>query len=570
MQPVLQRLHGLQLRFMVVVVAAAVIFAAVAAAIAFEMGHLSAIQKGRATLDGLVSAVEKTAAIGCFADDRVLLQEVIDGIASHPLVGSVAVLDAKGDMLVLQRAASRAVNGAGVTIDRRLISPFNKIEQVGTLRIEANMPRLHADARAEATALALTMAAQTAMLALLLYAAGAYLVSRPIVRLARQLVDMTPGTDERLPTPDLHRHDEIGTLIAGANTLLAQTQAALHRERELRASVETMEAQYRQIFDATSAGIFVLDAEGRLINGNPTVLRVIGSPVQQVQQLRGQEFVRQVFARPEKAEAMIADAISRGETAAADLELIHRDGVARWVHCLISVQGRNTARQERDTIIEGVMYDVTDRKSNEMAVRHQAEHDPLTGLKNRAASDTAIDRFIADATAQGGSMTLLYVDLDGFKQVNDAMGHAAGDEVLEQCARRLQAAVRRTSDLVGRLGGDEFVIAMPSAGPEDEAIAAVAAEVLRALCEPMHLADGRRAQIGASIGMASFPLHGRTRKDLANAADDALYEVKRHGKNAYAMRLVARGDLRIDLPSQPATPSTPVQPPPRTRQTERA
>lgn len=536
----IQRLGGLRLRFTILFILGAMVFAAVAGAVAFEFGHRSALQKGRATLDGLAAAVETTASIGTFAKDRVLLQEVIDGLARHPLVGRVEVRADDGEVLVSRGTAEPVAPGAEqVVLRRALASPFNADETMGSLDISAHMTRLRADARDEASLLALAIVAQTVILSLVLYGASSWLVSNPIIRLARSLGAMTPGTDERLPIPPVHRTDEIGSLIAGANTLLEQAQAALVRERELRASVEAMEAQYRQIFDATSAGIFVLDAEGRLINGNPTALRVIGTPVQEIQQLRGQDFVRQVFARPEKAQVMIGEAISRGETVSADLELIHRDGVARWVHCLISVQGRGGMRTDDGTVIEGVMYDVTDRKRNELAMRHRADHDPLTGLNNRASSDSAIDRFIGDAIQQNGELTLLYVDLDGFKRVNDELGHGAGDEVLQQCARRMRSALRRSTDLVGRLGGDEFVIALPSAGPDHAAASKVAAEVIDRLCTPIVLGDGRLTQIGASIGMASYPRHGATRKELASAADGALYEVKRHGKNAFAMSALA-------------------------------
>jgi len=99
----------------------------------------------------------------------------------------------------------------------------------------------------------------------------------------------------------------------------------------------------------------------------------------------------------------------------------------------------------------------------------------------------------------------------------------------------VRSATRRISDPVARLGGDEFVIVMPGAGSDDAATAVVAAEVVRMLAEPFTLDDGRVARIGSSIGIASFPMHGRTRRSLAAAADQALYGVKRHGKNAFAV-----------------------------------
>ena len=238
-----------------------------------------------------------------------------------------------------------------------------------------------------------------------------------------------------------------------------------------------MEAQYRQIFDSSSVGIFVLDENGRLINGNPTVSRVVGLSMDELRRLSEDDFISRVFNRPEQVRQMIDEAVARGETVSADLELVQQGDERRWVHCLISVQ-----RADGQTV-EGVIYDITERKSDENAVRHRAEHDALTQLKNRAAGQATLERFVADARARDAVLTVACIDLDGFKQINDRHGHAAGDEVLVACADRMRAAVRRSSDLVARLGGDEFLIALRDVGPGD----AVLIQVMRALIDGLAL-----------------------------------------------------------------------------------
>ncbi|MDE2401165.1 MAG: sensor domain-containing diguanylate cyclase [Burkholderiales bacterium] len=529
------RFRGLQFRMMVAMLAAAALFAAVAGLVSYRLGYQRALAGGRATLDGLLSAVEKTAAIGAYTSDKILLQEVIDGLGSHDLIASVEVRSPQGAIIVSRQATktSGADTDPGIRqiVARRLASPFDKNEAVGEVRIEADMARLQASAWAEAGELFLVMAGQTALLAIVLYVMAARLVSRPIVRLADRLRRMRPGSDDRLITPAGHYNDEIGALVEGANVLLQTNRDALHNERELRAEIEKMEAQYRQIFDASSAGIFVLDRDGRLVNCNPTVLRVLGLQLSDMKALRGDDFVHKVFARPDRVMNLIDESARLAETMADDLELRQVGEASRWVHCLISVQFPTSAKRS----IEGVMYDITERKRAEVETQRQAEYDALTGLRNRRATDDVIDRFITAAAPAMNPISVLYIDLDGFKQVNDQLGHKAGDQVLVHCAQRLRHVLRRTSDVVGRIGGDEFVAVLNGVGPDDEVLGQIAQAMLSALAEPIVLEDGQVARVAGSIGVACFPVHGTNRKSLLHAADEAMYEVKHSGKNCFAM-----------------------------------
>lgn len=521
--------RGLQLRFMMVVITITAMLAIVAAVMSYKLGYERALDGGHTTVNGLISAIEKSASIGAYAQDRILLQEVIDGIAQHELVAKVVVVDNRNAVLVTkQLRAAGGVAGNADVIRRKLLSPFDRTEVVGEIQVTADVGHMQASARQDANALAILFVLQSVVLAGLIFVMGDKLVSKPIVKVASLLRTMKPGTSEQLALPDGHEQDEIGSLVDGANALLRANQEALHKERDLRAEIEKMEAQYRQIFDSSSAGIFVLGADGRLINCNPTALRVLGLNIATMQALKGEDFVRRVFARPDRALNLIDEATRCGETVSDDLELLHQGDSPSWVHCLISVQGDSHW-------IEGVMYDITERRRAEADALHQAETDSLTGLRNRAACDLALDHFIAEAAVNQVPVSVLYIDLDGFKQVNDQLGHKAGDLVLIECARRLKAALRRSSDLVGRVGGDEFVAALYGVGPGDEVLSQVAADMVRSLCEPIALDDGQLARVGASVGMACFPIHGPNRKQVLAAADEAMYGVKHSGKNAFVL-----------------------------------
>jgi diguanylate cyclase (GGDEF)-like protein/PAS domain S-box-containing protein len=526
------RQQGLQVRFMMVVITVTTLLAIIAAVASYKLGYERALEGGRTTLNGLITAVEKSVSIGAYAQDRVLLQEIIDGISQHELVDKVQVLDAQGKSIVIKQSAHSAGHAAAEVdvIKRKLLSPFDHSEVVGEIRVTADVVHMQNAARRDANSLAIMFVLQSVLLAFLIYLIGDRLVSKPIVKLAGLLRHMQPGTREHLDVPAGHERDEIGSLVDGANTLLRANEEALHKERDLRAQIEKMEAQYRQIFDSSSAGIFVLGPDGHLINCNPTALRVLGMGLNDMQHLKGEDFIRRVFARPDRALNLIDEATRCGETVSDDLELLQHGETARWVHCLISVQGDSKW-------IEGVMYDITDRKLAEADALHQAEHDGLTGLRNRAACDVALDHLMSEASTSQVPVSVLYIDLDGFKQVNDQLGHKAGDQVLIECANRLKASIRRTSDLVGRVGGDEFVAALYGVGPSDQVLSQVASDMIRNLREPIVLDDGQVAHVGASIGIACYPNHGPNRKQVLAAADEAMYCVKHTGKNAFAIAI---------------------------------
>ncbi len=161
---------------------------------------------------------------------------------------------------------------------------------------------------------------------------------------------------------------------------------------------------------------------------------------------------------------------------------------------------------------------------------YQAHHDLLTGLPNRGLFNDRLQVAIAGAQRNRSQLALMFVDLDGFKAVNDELGHGEGDRLLQAVARRLRACVRR-SDTLARFGGDEFALLVPDLRASDDA-ALLAGKMLAGLREPFALA-GRRLSIGASIGIALCPGDGSAGETLIRKADAAMYHVKGEGKQGY-------------------------------------
>lgn len=182
----------------------------------------------------------------------------------------------------------------------------------------------------------------------------------------------------------------------------------------------------------------------------------------------------------------------------------------------------------RITNYVAVFNDITTSKREADRIRHLANHDSLTRLPNRVLLQDRTEQALAQAARGGGQTALLFLDLDGFKEVNDKLGHLTGDRVLEAVAERLGRCVRE-SDTVARLGGDEFVVLLPVVKSVGD-VQKLAEKLLMVLAEPLVFGDGE-AKIGASIGVALYPRDGDDGETLLAAADEAMYQAKRQGGN---------------------------------------
>ncbi|RKZ37352.1 MAG: hypothetical protein DRQ37_02070 [Gammaproteobacteria bacterium] len=201
--------------------------------------------------------------------------------------------------------------------------------------------------------------------------------------------------------------------------------------------------------------------------------------------------------------------------------------------------GRILLAQEYKTAEGGTLIirsDITERKRNEEIIIHMARHDGLTDLPNRALCMDRLEVALAFARRHKTMCGVLFVDLDGFKAVNDGLGHESGDSVLLEVSRRLCDAVRE-SDTVGRIGGDEFLVVLNEVADRDAA-AMVAQRLIDSLSEPI-MVDKQRASIGASVGISLYPEHAGDPMELLNSADKAMYKVKERGKNSFEFAVAA-------------------------------
>ncbi len=296
----------------------------------------------------------------------------------------------------------------------------------------------------------------------------------------------------------------------------------LHRSRMER---ERSERRYRQLVDLSPDAV-ILHRRGTVLFANEQGAKLFGfaSPAEMI----GRQALDRIHPSDRRIVAERWKRLERGETVGAvEVRLHHPDGSRRIIESRVTM-----LEEDGEKIVLSVARDITDRRKMEDDLRRLALRDPLTGLANRAVLRDNLERAIAFARRHRRPGALLLMDLDGFKAINDTLGHAAGDALLEALAVRLQGAVRK-SDLVARLGGDEFAIllhALESPKAADDA----AHRVIRAVERPLRVA-GHELRPRCSIGIALLPEHGDSADALLKAADLALYEVKRERKERRRM-----------------------------------
>jgi diguanylate cyclase (GGDEF)-like protein/PAS domain S-box-containing protein len=298
-------------------------------------------------------------------------------------------------------------------------------------------------------------------------------------------------------------------------------------------------------------GAWEWDLRGGDQHWSPGMYRMLSiDPEQPASRQRMLEFVH------EEDRGMVEErtraAVQQCGTFDLEYRVVIRGGVERVIQDRGSAIPGNDGRSARLT---GIIYDITERKLAEARLTELANYDPLTGLPNRSLLMDRLDHATLQADRNRTQLAILFLDLDGFKAVNDAMGHAAGDQLLKQAAGRLRACLRK-SDTVARLGGDEFTVILEQVD-DKEVISNTVMKLLDTLRECFDI-DGREIFISASVGIAYFPDDATSMEDLLKHADAAMYRAKSDGRDGYSFfteelnrqaqdRLIMESSLRLAM-----------------------
>ncbi|MEV5878968.1 EAL domain-containing protein [Streptomyces sp. NPDC052101] len=370
---------------------------------------------------------------------------------------------------------------------------------------------------------------------LVLYCAGDGPQDEPRMRSSRLQHAMAAGYAQALRERTLTEQESIAQAALQAQGVVAQ---ALHAS----------EARFRAVFEGAAIGIGIADLDGNVLQVNGALLRMFG---QSDHTLRGRRV--QDWVHPEDAPQTwrLYDELVRGEREHYHVEKAFNrpDGTVLWTNLTVSLlRDADGAPQYQLALME----DTTERRLLNLRLRYEATHDALTGLPNRTLFFERLEKVLG--AGEGQRFGLCYLDLDGFKTVNDSLGHAAGDRLLVEVADRLQSCATAPGEMVARLGGDEFVALTTGPGTERN-VDELAERIMNALVTPISI-DGRDLMVRGSLGIVEGPAGERTAAEVLRSADITMYRAKSAGGNRSELadpeadaRAITRHGLTTALPT---------------------
>lgn len=290
-------------------------------------------------------------------------------------------------------------------------------------------------------------------------------------------------------------------------------------------SIQTELKLAASVFHNTLEGIMVTDASGNIVSVNPAFTQITGYTADEAIG-KNPRILKSNHQKPEFYENFWHEITTNGHWR-GEIWNRRKNGEA-----YLEWQTISTIRSDADEPIRyvSVFNDITKRWQKDERIRHLAFHDALTELPNRTLFMERLSQLITATARQPNNLALLFLDLDGFKAINDNLGHDIGDEVLVIVAQKIQAEIR-VSDTVARLGGDEFIVLL-SHPIDAEGSANIANRIIQKLNEPM-VFGGESVTVGVSVGIVMFPDDGHLPVQLIKRADDAMYQAKARGRNQY-------------------------------------
>ena len=497
----------------------------------------------------LADALARNSTAALTFQDSKSAADTLQALRAEPSVTAACLYDSEGRPFAKYLRDGNASNFVAPTAGNptsrfegnRLVQ-FRSIvldgQDIGTIYIESDLERLNGRLHEYVLAFVVTLLLTLAPALLL----GSRL-QRPITRPLNELVSTAiaiSGAQSYSIRARRRSDDEFGLLVTSLNGMLDQIERN-HEQLEQQVSARTAELvfansklrsaeeKYRTIFEDAVIGIFQATLDGQPLSINRAMAQLHGYDSAEQLMAEVSNVVTELFVRPAQMNELRTSLEEKGFVRDVELELYRRDRTKKWV--LANIRGVRD-RSGAVTIIEGTIQDITDRKHAEEQVQFLAFYDALTGLPNRTLLKDRLANALAAARRRGEKVSLLFLDLDRFKIINDSLGHSCGDQLLQEVALRLKRSSRE-HDTVARLGGDEFVLVM--AGIKDVPDAAIAAERIMDSMRTEFVIQGHNLNVSCSIGISIYPDHGTDSETLVKNADAAMYCAKEIGRNIFRL-----------------------------------
>lgn len=330
-------------------------------------------------------------------------------------------------------------------------------------------------------------------------------------------------------------------LPSQSRRLIRASYIDITERKQIENALRESEEKYRSLFEESLDGLFISNAEGNYIDINQKVIQIFGYDSKE--EMLALDLEKDIYAYPADKAHIFAFVNKKGF---AELEVIIKKKNGERITALCSY----TAVKDKDgaiTSYRGMIRDITEKKKSEELIWRQANFDTLTGLPNRNMFHDRLEQEIKKSYRECLPLALLLIDLDHFKQVNDTLGHAMGDLLLQEAARRIRACVRG-SDTLARLGGDEFTVIL-SAMSETGHVEDVAQKIVSKLAQPFRLGSDE-VYVSASIGITIYPSDADDIDSLIKNADQAMYVAKSKGRNRFSyftrsLQIEAQNRLRM-------------------------
>ncbi len=473
--------------------------------------------------------------------DNELAEEVATGLMLYDFILNVTLKDELGNEVASKEREAKPSNTRWITklirdefvsYGARLQMPDGS-DSYGFIDVVIDMDRVFEGLYKHSGLLMSTGLIRSSILVFGLFIAFHYMLTKPLIRINNEIKEINPGSpgEQRLSVPKSHKTDEFDQLVHSANQLLDTVDLALSKRRAVEVVLRKSEEHVRQIIDSLPVWVGARNSDGHYIFANKALADFLGTTPDAMRGSHVSDFRHHCLTGVETATTIDAKVI---ESKAGSKTIEEKWSSASGEECDMHTYIMPMEFYD-ETVALVVSSDISELKSTQEQMAYMAYHDALTKLPNRSYMVERLKKEIdkADSAAEFGA--LLFIDLDQFKNINDSLGHPAGDAILKSVAERLSASIR-DCDWVCRLGGDEFVVVLTELG-EDRSIAVARAEayaeLLRGeLAQGRHLYQDIELHVTGSIGIVMFPDGNTSPHELLRFADTAMYKVKDAGRDA--------------------------------------